>query len=121
MILPHTADHIYASVLAKSHYRELTDAGVKIYEYTPGFIHAKSFVVDGLYAVVGTINLDYRSLYLHFECATWLYRSSCIGKIEGDFEATQEVSQEVTLEECRNWPCLKRLMQTLLKIFAPLM
>lgn len=121
IITPHIPDKWYVHMVSQAHYTQLIEAGVRIFEYTPGFIHAKSFVVDGLYAVVGTINLDYRSLYLHFECATWLYRSSCIGKIEGDFEATQEVSQEVTLEECRSWPRLKRLMQTLLKIFAPLM
>ncbi len=121
IITPHIPDKWYVHMVSQAHYAQLIEAGVRIFEYTPGFIHAKSFVVDGLYAVVGTINLDYRSLYLHFECATWLYRCSCIGKIEGDFLATQEVSQEITLEECKAVPAPKRLLQNLLKVFAPLM
>ena len=69
IIMPHIPDKWYAFVLAKTYYNELLDAGVKIYEYTPGFVHAKVFTSDDEKAVVGTINLDYRSLYLHFECA----------------------------------------------------
>ena len=76
IIMPHVPDKWYAFVLAKTYYNELLDAGVQIYEYTPGFVHAKVFTSDDRKAVVGTINMDYRSLYLHFECAAFLYENS---------------------------------------------
>ena len=88
LILPGIPDKKPAFALAKSHYRNLLDAGVKIYEYTPGFVHAKVFISDDCKAVVGTINLDYRSLYHHFECAAYLYEVPCIGEIEADFNNT---------------------------------
>ena len=73
--MPHVPDKWYAFVLAKTYYNELLDAGVQIYEYTPGFVHAKVFTSDDRKAVVGTINMDYRSLYLHFECAAFYMRT----------------------------------------------
>ena len=88
LILPGIPDKKLAYALAKSHYRRLVNAGVKIYEYTPGFVHAKVFVSDDKKAVVGTINLDYRSLYHHFECAAYLYKTDCIPDIEKDFQDT---------------------------------
>ena len=121
MILPRAADHIYASVLAKSHYRELTDAGVKIYEYTPGFIHAKVFLSDDDTAVVGTINLDYRSLYLHYECAALLYQVPAIRDIKEDFRDTFEKSHLITQEDIKNRSFLTKLFGVLLKVAAPLM
>ena len=121
IITPHVPDKWYVHMVSQAHYSQLIEAGVRIFEYTPGFIHAKSFVADDLYAVVGTINLDYRSLYLHFECATWLYRCSCIAAIYEDFKHTQEVSQEITLADCRAVPFRKRLLRNVLKVFAPLM
>ena len=96
-------------------------AGVKVYTYSPGFIHAKTFTVDDEYGVVGTINLDFRSLYLHFECAAWLYRCSCIPKMREDFMQTLAVSQEVTLEECRGVGLVTRVVRSVLRVFAPLM
>ena len=98
LILPHIPDKKFAFALAKSHYKELLKAGVRIYEYTPGFVHAKIFTSDDEKAVVGTINLDYRSLYLHFECAAFLYQVEEIAEIEKDFQRTLEKCQEVTLE-----------------------
>ena len=121
IITPHVPDKWYVHMVSQAHYPRLVEAGVRIFEYTPGFIHAKTFVSDDLYAVVGTINLDYRSLYLHFECATWLYRNSSIRAIYHDFEHTQEVSQEITLADCRAVPFRKRLLRNILKVFAPLM
>ena len=85
LILPGIPDKKVAYSLAKTHYKALNDAGVKIYEYTPGFVHAKVFVSDDIKAVVGTINLDYRSLYHHFECATYMYKTDCIADIEKGF------------------------------------
>lgn len=121
MILPKAADHIYASVLAKSHYQELYDAGVKIYEYTPGFIHAKVFLSDDDTAVVGTINLDYRSLYLHYECAALMYKVPAIEKIKEDFSDTFRKSHRITQEDIKNRSFLTKLFGVLLKVAAPLM
>ena len=121
LILPHIPDKQYAFCLAQSHYRELLEAGVRIYEYTPGFIHAKVFLSDDRDAVVGTINLDYRSLYLHFECGAYLYKVPAIAEIHSDFVTTMEVSQEVTPEDAKKLPLLTRIAGKLLKVVAPLM
>lgn len=121
IVTPHIADKWYVHAVTRAYYEILVEAGVKIFEYTPGFIHAKSFVADDEYAVVGTINLDYRSLYLHFECAAWLYRTSCIAQIKQDYFDTLELCQPVTLEECRNVKWYRKLIRALLRIFAPLM
>ncbi len=121
LILPHIPDKKFAFALAKSHYRELITAGVRIFEYTPGFVHAKVFTSDGEKAAVGTINLDYRSLYLHFECAAFLYRVPEIARIEEDFQATLEKCQEIRLGDLKKESLLLRAEGWLLKVLAPLM
>ena len=83
-------------LLTQSYYEQLISAGVRIYEYTPGFIHAKNFVCDDEFAAVGTINLDYRSLYLHFECGVWLYRCQAVGQVKEDMLRTFEISEEIS-------------------------
>ena len=97
------------------------DSGVKIYEYTPGFVHAKVFVCDDREAVVGTINLDYRSLYHHFECATYMCDVPCIAQIEEDYQKTQEKCRTVTTETLRQEPLLRKATGVVLKAIAPLM
>ena len=121
LILPHIPDKKFAFALAKSHYKELLKAGVRIFEYTPGFVHAKVFTSDDEKAVVGTINLDYRSLYLHFECAAFLFQVEEIAKIEADFQKTLEKCQEVTLENRKKGTLPLRVEGWLLKWLAPLM
>lgn len=121
LILPHIPDKKYAFYLAQSHYRELLEAGVRIYEYTPGFVHAKVFLTDDREAVVGTINLDYRSLYLHFECAAYLYKVPALADIKRDFTETMEKSQEITLEMAKKLPLFTQIAGKLLKVVAPLM
>ncbi|MBP1536483.1 MAG: cardiolipin synthase [Ruminococcus sp.] len=121
IILPGIPDKMSAYSLAKTHYKSLMKAGVKIYEYTPGFVHAKVFVSDDEKAVVGTINLDYRSLYHHFECATYLYRTSCISEIEQDFQQTLKKCRRVTRESVRNEKLSIKIRGRILKLFAPLM
>lgn len=121
IIMPHIPDKIYAYLLARSYYEELLLAGVKIFEYTPGFIHAKSFTSDDEKAVVGSINLDYRSLHLHYECAVYLYRNQAVRQVELDFQQTLEQCQEITAEDCRRYPLWKRLAGKVLRLFAPLM
>ena len=121
LILPHIPDKKYAFALAKTHYRELLQAGVHIYEYTPGFVHAKVFVSDDTKAVVGTINLDYRSLYLHFECAAYLYDVPAVADIRNDFRRTLKESEQITLDSLKRIPWQRKFQGFLLKIFAPLM
>ncbi|MBR0368253.1 MAG: PLDc N-terminal domain-containing protein [Clostridia bacterium] len=121
LLLPHIPDKKYAFALAKTHYRALLEAGVCILEYTPGFVHAKVFVSDDVKAVVGTINLDYRSLYLHFECAAYLYGVPAIEDIEQDFRETAAKCQEIHLDDLRREKLSTRVLGWLLKVLAPLM
>ena len=121
IIMPHIPDKWYAFVLAKTYYNELLDAGVKIYEYTPGFVHAKVFTSDDEKAVVGTINLDYRSLYLHFECAVYLYQNAEIPRVEADFQETLAKCQEVLPSDYRRQKLFDRMAGRVLRILAPLM
>ena len=104
----------------RSYYRELIEGGVKIYEYTPGFLHSKVMVADDEVATVGTVNLDYRSLYLHFECGTWLCGSRAVHDIRADFEKTVSLCREVTLKDCKTG-FFKSILQSLIRLFAPLM
>lgn len=121
IILPHIPDKKYAFVLAQSNYKELLEAGVKVYEYTPGFVHAKVFVSDDERAVVGSVNLDYRSLYWHYECAAYLYRVPAIVDIYKDFTDTQMMCEEVTPETTKKIGAFSKLAAYILKIVAPLM
>lgn len=121
IILPHIPDKKYAFALAKTHYRELIETGVRIFEYTPGFVHAKTFSSDDCKAVVGTINLDYRSLYLHFECAAYLRNIPAVADVERDFQETLGKCQEITAEDLKNIPLSYRVAGWLLKVFAPVM
>ena len=121
IIMPHVPDKWYAFVLAKTYYNELLDAGVQIYEYTPGFVHAKVFTSDDERAVVGTINLDYRSLYLHFECAAFLYKNREIINIEKDFQETLKKCQKVTQEDYKKQSAFNRIAGRVLRVLAPLM
>ena len=121
VILPGRPDKKLAWALAKSHYSRLTEAGVRLYEFAPGFLHSKVFVSDDTVAVVGTINLDYRSLYHHFECATYMAGTDCIPQIEVDFRGAQLRSREVTPESIRNEKIFYKLTGSLMKFVAPLM
>ena len=121
MILPGIPDKKIVYALAKTHYIQLLEAGVRIFEYTPGFVHAKVFVSDDTKAVVGTINLDYRSLYHHFECATYLYKTACIPEIEGDFRETLTKCREVTRETLKKEPLFIKIAGPIAKLVAPLL
>lgn len=121
IITPHIPDKKLVFELTRAHYEELLEAGVRIFEYTPGFIHAKNFVADDRYGTVGTVNLDYRSMFLHFEDGVLLYQTPSVLEIKEDFLATQAVSQEITLEFCRKAHWYRRLGRTVLKVFAPLL
>lgn len=121
IILPHIPDKKSVFTLAQSYYKELLDAGVKIYEYTPGFVHAKVFLSDDERAVVGTVNLDYRSLYWHYECSAYLYRVQAIVDIYNDFIETQKLCQQVTEETVKQIGVFSKITAFILKIVSPLM
>lgn len=105
--------------LTRSHYEVLIESGIKIFEYTPGFMHAKSFVCDDEFAVVGTINLDYRSLYLHFECAALFYKSSIISEVKADFLKTQAVSAPAKIMQ-KPVTLFRGFYYAILRLFSPL-
>lgn len=120
IVTPHRWDRWLVHMTTRSYYRELVKAGVKIYEYTNGFIHSKTFVSDDCTAAVGTTNLDFRSLYLHYECGTLLFDTTAVREVKADFLETLEICQEVTEKDCKA-NIVMRLLQDILRLFAPLM
>ena len=122
LILPGKPDKWFAYALAKTHYKALLSSGVKISEWTPGFTHAKVVIADGVEAVAGTINLDYRSLYHHFENAVWMRGTDCIANMEADFQDTLARCRRVerTRESIWQGKKLLHLAGILLKFIAPL-
>ncbi|MEG0018810.1 MAG: phospholipase D-like domain-containing protein, partial [Hydrogenoanaerobacterium sp.] len=121
IITPHHPDKWYVHMVTQSSYPQLVTAGVKIYEYTPGFIHAKMMVCDDETCTVGTANMDYRSFYLHFECGVVFYGSSIVKCVKDDILETLKISDEITPEECKNIKRSHRIMRNILRAFAPLM
>lgn len=120
IVVPSIADKKTVNEVTKAYYYNLLLSGIGIYEYTPGFIHAKTVIVDDLYATVGTVNLDYRSLYLHFECGVLMYKTKCIKDIKDDFNNILNKSKEVTLNDTKIG-LFRGLKRAILKLFAPLM
>lgn len=121
IIMPHIPDKKMPFYLARSYYWELIEAGVEVYEYIPGFVHAKLFVADDMKAAIGSINLDFRSLYLHFECGVYMYDTDCIGIMEADYCKTLKDCHLVTLDYLKHLPFYQKMIGSLLKIFAPLL
>ena len=120
IITPHRWDKKVVQITSRSYYRQLIMAGVKVYEYTSGFNHSKTFVSDDKAATVGTTNLDFRSLYLHFECGVWVYNNRAVRAVKEDFLKTIPISHRVTLDDCaRN--AASGFVQDVLRLFAPLM
>lgn len=120
LVVPGIPDKKIVYDLTSSYFNTLIKGGVKIYTYTPGFIHSKVFVADDEIATVGTINLDYRSLYLHFECGIYMKDTNVIEDVRKDIEEAIEKSHEVNLKETKTG-LFKGLWQAVLRIFAPLM
>lgn len=121
IMTPHIPDKKIIFEVTRAHYEALLEGGVRIYEYTPGFLHAKTFAVDDRFGVAGTVNMDYRSLFLHFEDGVLLFGQPSIRDIKADFLKTQKMCQRITLEQCRALPWWRQLLRDLLRIFAPLM
>lgn len=119
IILPHIPDKKYALNIARTYYKTLIPIGVKIYEYTPGFIHSKVLVADGVKAVVGTINMDFRSMYLNYECALYIKNNPVIEDIKADFDNTFEKCE--LIDKDKKYKLFSRIQGVLLKLFAPLM
>lgn len=119
IITPHIPDKKIVLLMTQSNYEMLIQSGVKIYEYTPGFIHAKQFISDDMFTTCGTVNLDYRSLVHHFECGVWMYKSKCIQDMKKDFLDTVSVSEEITEKQSKlkGW---KKLLVEVVKVFFPL-
>jgi cardiolipin synthase len=120
IITPHRWDKWFVRTVSRSYYRRLIQGGVKVHEYTGGFNHSKTFVSDDKVATVGTINLDYRSLYLHFECGVWIYKNSAVMDVKKDFLNTIPVSKQISLKDCVRGP-VSTVLRDVLRIFAPLM
>lgn len=120
IIVPHIPDKKLVFGMTRSFYYRLMTAGVKIYEYEPGFIHAKSYLVDGEYAMIGTINLDYRSLVHHFENGVWMYQCEAVQALKHDIEETLSRCLEVTGVNLKT-SLLQRFFRAVVRIFAPML
>lgn len=121
IIVPHVPDKWYVHMVTQSFYPVLVKNGVKIYEYTPGFIHAKILLSDDEIGIVGTINMDFRSYYLHYECGVLMYRCSALHDIKKDYLLTLEESKLITQEDCDSVNIFVRMLRAVLNLFSPLL
>lgn len=121
IITPHIPDKWYVHPVTQYNYYDLLEAGVKIYEYTPGFIHSKIFVSDDSVATVGTVNMDYRSFIMHFECGVWMCHNKTVYDIKDHFNTLLLQCEEITLEKMKKAPLFVRLKRAILHLFAPFM
>lgn len=120
IVTPHIADKWYVHLLTRSNYPTLIKSGIRVFEYTPGFMHSKTFVCDDKIATVGTVNLDYRSLYHHYECGVWLYKNSAVHSLKRDFLHTLKECREINYKESIDVDWSTRLVRAALRLFAPL-
>ena len=120
IIVPHVPDKKIVFEMTKSFYQRLMKAGVKIYEYEKGFVHAKCYLVDDEIAMVGTINMDYRSLVHHFENGVWMYKTDCLSNIKADMLYTMEKSIAIAPESIKT-NLFQRFIRSVVRIFAPLL
>lgn len=121
IVTPHIPDKAYVHNVTRYNYLELLQAGVKIYEYTPGFIHSKIFLSDDCISTVGSVNMDYRSFIFHFECGVWLNNKETALNIKQHFREVLAVSQEIKLEDWNKRSRLTKIKQGFLHLFGPLM
>lgn len=121
IITPGIPDKWYVHAVTRANYEVLTEAGVRIFEYRPGFIHAKVCLSDETNAVVGTVNMDFRSLYLHFEDAVYLSGCEAVGEVAADFRKTFPQCREISYARCRHIYLHQRIGRALLRVFSPLM
>ncbi|MNP14808.1 Cardiolipin synthase [compost metagenome] len=121
IILPHIPDNKIIHTVTRSFYEVLLEAGVKVYEYEPGFIHAKTFVSDDEIAIIGTANLDFRSLHLNFECGTLIYKTGVEDKLKKDFLNTVEDCVQIDLAQWKKRSIFKKMTEAVLSAFAPML
>lgn len=121
IMMPGVPDKKMVNETSKSYYADLISKGVKIYEYTPGFMHEKVMIADDIYAINSTANMDYRSMCLSFECGLWFYKARIIEPMKEDFTESFKESKLVTMEDIRNVPKYKRLSRAVFRLFSPLM
>jgi cardiolipin synthase len=121
LIVPGIPDKWYVYYIAQSFYKDLLDIGVEVYEYSKGFVHAKSFVCDDTTAVVGTINLDFRSLYLHFEDAVYMYKSQAVMDVKSDFKETLKECTKIDYDYIAKIPLIKKGFSAILRILSPML
>ena len=121
IITPHIPDKFYVHPVTQYNYAELLEAGVKIYEFTPGFIHSKLFISDDKVATVGSVNMDYRSFVFHFECGAWICDSSTVTDIKEHFLSLMDHSREIRPERWKRRPLFMKIKQALFHLFAPFM
>ena len=121
IILPHIPDKKIVNIVTKSYYQVLLEAGIKIYEYAPGFIHAKNIVSDDCCASIGSANMDFRSFHINFEAGVWMYKTGIEFDIKKDFENTLKESIEINYEEWKNRNIFLKAIEAILSAFAPMM
>ena len=121
IMVPGIPDKWYVYYITQSYYRVLLEAGVEIYEYTPGFLHAKMYVCDDVQAIVGSANMDYRSMYLHFENCCSFYGGNMVKEVKKDFTETLKECRKVTVEQVKKAPFYKKLFQVLFRVWSPMM
>ena len=121
IVTPGVPDKKFVYWLTQSNYQNLIEAGVRVYHYKPGFIHAKCVLSDDETATVGTINFDYRSFYHHFECGAFLYKAQAVEELRRDMENTFAVCEEISLSWCREKFVKSNIVGPLLKLLSPLM
>ena len=121
IVTPHVPDKWYVHNVTQYHYLDLLKSGVKIYEYTPGFIHSKVYLSDDSIANVGSVNMDYRSFVFHFECGVWLSDKKTALDIKHHFREVLAVSKEITLSKWKKRSVFVRMKQAFLHIFGPFM
>ena len=120
LLIPGIPDKKLIFRLATTYFEDLLKAGVKIYMYEPGFVYAKASIADDRIGSIGTVNLDYRSLFLHFECNSLFYQAEILKDLKADFLATQAKCREVKPEEL-NRGVLHRFVDSVLRVAAPLL
>lgn len=121
IMVPYIPDKKIVNQVTKSNYLYLLESGVRIYEYTPGFVHAKTVVCDDTLGVIGSINFDYRSYFLHFECGVWMYRSKALLDCKQDFLKELMQCHEITYKEYMKTNWIVRLMRSILNLFSPIL
>ena len=121
IVTPGVPDKRIIYWITQSFYKVLIESGVKIYQYRPGFLHAKSFLCDDKIATVGSVNLDYRSLYMHFECGVFLYQCEAVRQLKQDCMDVFACSDEVTISFCKKQHILIQLFQGAMRLLAPLL